>query len=122
MLAVSPSELAAIQAECASVLDKPASIQRKVRVKDGRGSYTETWPTISPPGLMASLALPTPEHLQNYDFLIGAMDSWQVHLPYGTSVQAQDHITIEGLALEVQVIMTPQSYPGLTTVLAAAIR
>jgi hypothetical protein len=134
MLAVSAAELAAIQAEANSTLDKPATIWRDTTAGTTRDIYgssssdpanTGNYTQVAPTGnntLFCSVAEPTATHLQNYDYLIGAEATWLVKLPVGTTCQERDHIVVESQVLEVHVILTPRSYAALLTVLAAEIK
>lgn len=118
MLAVSAAELAAIRAEtAAAVLDLPCLIQRKTITRDSAGTATEIYATIAT--VNAGMTQPTAGQLQNYDYVIGSLASWQVQLPYGTDVKAQDHLVIGTDTLVVQVVLTPRSYSAVETVLAS---
>lgn len=121
------AELAQIQADLAAVVcDKPCQIWRAPLTTDGMGSPVRgTYAKIAPTGsntLYAGLTEPSAGQLQNYDFKIGSLAAWLVHLPYGTDTAAQDHLVIEGNTLEVHVILDPHSVPGLLKVLAAEIK
>lgn len=123
MLPVSAAELALIQSDTVTaVCDKVCVIKRATKTPDGFGSESEALVTISPDDLMAGMAQPTAGQLQNYDFLIGSLSAWQVHLPVGTDVQTQDTILIDGQTLTVQVVLDPQSYQALRTVLASEVK
>lgn len=119
---ISAAELARIQADtAAAALDKSCVIQRAtVPVKDGYGS--ETLPYVTIATVNAGMHQPNGTHLANYDYLIGSLATWEVKFAIGTDVQHQDHLVIEGQTLEVQVILTPRSYPALLTVLASEIK
>jgi hypothetical protein len=121
---VPPAELAQIQADlAAAVCDKPCVIQRSAGVTPGpTGAPVKNYQTISLPTLKAGLTQPTAGQLQNYDYLIGSLAAWQVKLPFGTDVQKQDYLIIEGKTLVVQVVLDPHSYPGLTPVLASEVK
>ncbi|MGH2506264.1 MAG: phage head completion protein [Ktedonobacteraceae bacterium] len=124
---VPASELLQIQADAAALLDKSCTIQRKTRMPDGAGSSTEVYTTTDT--VNAGLAQPTAGQLANYAFLIGSLKAWQVKLPVTspnthlpTDVQHQDHLVIDGQALEVQVVLTPRSYQALLVVLASEVQ
>ncbi len=116
------SELAKIQADvAAAALDKTCVIQRlPTSTPDSRGVPSGSYATIAT--VKAGMRQPTGTHLQNYDYLIAALATWLVQLPVGTDVRAQDHLLIENQTLEVQVILAPQSYPALLSVLASEIK
>lgn len=120
-MAIDASELALIQADLvAAVCDKTCQIQRRTLVSDGMGQGSETWNTIAT--VKAGMYEPNANQLANFDYLIGSLATWQVKLPYGTDVKAQDHLIIEGQTLVVQVDRDPHSVPGLLTVLASEIK
>jgi hypothetical protein len=121
---VPASELAQIRADLATaVCDKPCSIQRSAGVTAGpTGEAIKDYQTISPVDLMAGMTQPTGGQLANYDYLIGSLAAWQVKFPYGTDVQEQDYLLIEGQTLVVQVELDPHSYAGLTPVLATELK
>lgn len=121
---VPSAELAQIQADlAAAACDKPCVIQRSAGVTPGpTGAPVKNYQTISQPGLLVGLTQPTGGQLANYDYLIGALATWQVKLPIGTDVQKQDYLVIEGKTLVVQVVLSPQSYPGLLPVLASEVK
>lgn len=119
---LSAAELASIQSDAVkATCDKPCAIYRKTPTKDAIGSETDAWAQISPNGLMAGIAEPTANMLQNYDYLIGSMAAWHVRLPVGTNIMHQDHIVIGTHTLVVQKILEPRSYPALLSVLASEI-
>ena len=122
MLPVSAAELLAIQLEMASVVcDQPCQIWRKSSlVPDGYGTQSNGGYTLIAT-TTAGMSQPSGGQLQNYDYLIGSLSAWQVHLPYGTNVQHQDHLVIDSQTLEVQILLDPQSYQVLLTVLASEI-
>lgn len=131
MLAVSAAELAAIQAEANSTLDKTCDIWRDSGASTP-ASATAFGSSTSSPGntsnyakVHASVACsvnePTGTHLQNYDFLIGAEKTWMVRLPVGTDVLERDHLVVGTDTLEVHVLLQPRSYQALLTVLCAEI-
>lgn len=116
MLPISSAELASIRADIqAAAMDQLCQVQRKTRTPDGGGSSTEVWVTIAT--INVGITQPSATILQNYDFKIGSLSTWQVRLPYGTDVREQDHLVINGEDLIVQVLLDPRSYPGSTMVL-----
>lgn len=122
---VSARELQQIQADAAAAAcSLPCTIQRKAVTSDGMGQATETWSTITT--VTVGMAQPTANQLQNFDYLIGALATWQVKLPYGTNVKAQDHLLITGQftqqTLVVQVVLEPRSYAALLTVIASEVK
>jgi hypothetical protein len=126
MNSVSASELASIQAAAASVLDLPCIIQRKITTTfDGMGTSSDIYTTIAPlqgQTLFAGMAQPNGGQLANYAFIIGSLAAWQVKLPIGTDVQVLDQLIVAGQKMEVQVDLTPRSYPSLMTILASEVK
>ncbi len=121
MLAVSASELAAIQAEAASTLDQSCDIYPHVAGSDSYGSPVNSWPTKSAT-VACSMSQPTAGQLANYDYVIGDKAAWQVKFPVGTALNHQDHLVIDGETLEVHVLLQPRSYQALLTVIAVEIK
>lgn len=119
---ISPAEMLSIQADVAlAACDKDCQIQRlPTSTPDSRGVPSGVPTTIAT--VKAGMKQPTGNHLQNYDYLIAAMDTWLVQFPVGTDVRAQDNLVIEGRSLVVQIILAPQSYPGLLSVLASEVK
>lgn len=122
MLAVSQAELQLIQQELVSaVCDQTCSIYRKTApTPDGYGSSVPNYTHLS--DTVCGVGQPNATHLQNFDYMIGAEASYLVHVPVGTNLLAQDHIVTEAQTLEVHVLLTPESYQGLLSVLCAQIK
>jgi hypothetical protein len=115
------AEMAQIRADVAAVaLDLSCQIQRKAVTSDGMGQGSEVYNTVAT--VNVGMISPSATHLQNYDYLIGALSTWQVNFPYGTDVRAQDHLVIGSDTLVVQVNLSLQSYSSLTTVLASEVK
>jgi hypothetical protein len=116
-------ELAELQADIAAIAcDKTCVISRLSSfTPNSRGVPDETsYSTIAT--VSAGMRQPTGTHLQNYAYAIEALASWLVHFPVGTDVRKLDHLIIDGQTLEVQIILTPQSYPALLSVLASELK
>ncbi|SRR5579875_656963 len=121
-MSVTAAELAQIQADLvAQVLDKSVDLYEPVASTDAYGSPINTWPTLTST-TVCGMQQPTSTHLENYAFRIGAEASWLVHLPVGTVIDEQWHLIVEAQVLEVHVILAPQSYQGLLSVLCAEIK
>lgn len=119
------TELAQIRTDAvAAALDMTCVIQRKTITKDTLGQATEAWNTIAT--VKAGMTQPSAGELQNFNFMIEDLAAWNVKLPYGTNVAAQDHLLITGAysqqTLVVQVILEPRSYAALTTVIASELK
>lgn len=116
-------ELAQLQADAvAATCDTPCVIERPTKTKDAYGTESQTLTVVSPENLLVGLAQPSAGQLSNYDYLIGSLAAWQVKMPVGTDVAAQDILTIGTLSLTVQVLLNPRSYPALLTVLASEVK
>lgn len=122
MLPVSASELAQIQSDVsAAALDKTCQIQRlPASTPNSRGVPSGSYSTVAT--VACGMRQPTSTHLENYAYMIEALAAWLVQFPVGTDVRAQDHLLIEGQTLTVQVILSPQSYPGLLSVIAGELK
>lgn len=112
-MAITAVELLQIQTDFASVVcDTACVIKRKTLTKNGSGQASSTLNVVSPGDLMVGLTEPTGTQLQNYDYIVGSYATWQARFPFGTDVQAQDFLLVNGLTLTVQVILSPVSYAG----------
>ncbi len=120
---ISLAELTSIRSEAtAAVCDQTCQIFRStVPVTDAYSS-----PTNKNYGLLsttvAGMRQPSANQLQNYGFKIGSLAAWHVSLPNNTDVQELDHLVIAGETLEVQVLLTPQSYSIFANVLASEVK
>jgi hypothetical protein len=114
------SEMAAIRATAAAILSLPCLIQRKTITPSGGLGNQTTWTTIN--NLMAGMGQPSAGILQNYASRIGSLATWQIRLPYGTDVQEQDHLIIDGETLVVQVILTPNAFASTVSLLASEVK
>ena len=118
---ISASELAQIQSDvAAAACDKDCVIQRATTSNDGYGSQTETYSPVAT--VKAGMTQPSGGMLQNYAYAIQDLAAWQVKFAVGTDVRERDHLVIDGQTLEVHVILTPRSYQGLLTVIAAELK
>lgn len=116
---ITASELQQLQADIAAIaLDQTCQIQRlPSSIPNSRGVPSGTYTTIAT--VQCGMKQPTGTHLQNYDYLIGGVAAWLVQFPIDTDVRAQDHLVISGQDLTVQIVLAPQSYAALISVLAA---
>lgn len=118
---LSTAELAKLQTDFANaVCDKPCTIQRRTTTSGSAGEPVGSYNTIAT--VNAGMSQPTGGQLANYAYIIESLATWQVRLPYGTDVKAQDRLVIEGQTLVVQVVLDPHSYPVLLTVLASEVK
>jgi hypothetical protein len=114
------AELSQIQNDAvAAVCDKQCFIYRKTTTVGATGepigTYTLLYETV------AGINQPVAGLLQNYSLMLGSLAVSHVKLPTGTNIQHQDHLVIENHTLEVQVVLTPQSYSVFTNVLASEV-
>lgn len=119
-MAVSAAQLAAFQAATNRTMDQTCTIQREVQTPDGAGGHSSTWPAIAT--VACHVNQPTPQLLQNYDYLIGSQSAWLVRVPVGTNVREGDRLIVGGQTLKVQVILAPRSYPIALRLLAAEVQ
>lgn len=121
MLAVSAAELASIRADAQSAAcDQVCVISRKSATADGMGTGSDTYNVIAT--TVAGVRQPGAALLANYAFEIESLETLLVVLPYGTNVQHQDRLLIDGETLEVHVLLTPQSYSMLENVICAELK
>lgn len=122
MLAVSAAEMTAIRNEAAAATcDTACTIKRNTAgVADTYGTSTESLTTIAT--TTAGIAEPSASQLTNYAYKIGALATWLVQLPWGTSVQAGDLLIFPSHRLVVQIVLAPRSYDALTSVLATEVK
>lgn len=114
-------ELAQIQADAAqAACDQACTVQRFTRTPDAQGGGTPGWNTVAT--CNAGLSQPSAGQLQNYDYIVGSLATWQVKLPIGTNIQEQDRLVIAGQTLNVVKLLNPRSYPALITVLATEVK
>ena len=120
MLAISSVELASIQSDLNAILDKTCTIRRATTSGDTWGSQTASYTTVGT--CKCLVGQPTGGLLSNYEYIIGNLNTWMVRAPVGTDIREEDHLSIDGQTLTAQVVLTPKSYIGLITVLAAEIK
>jgi hypothetical protein len=84
------------------------------------GSSTETWALVET--TVVGMVQPSASLMQNYDYVIGSLASWELHFPVGIDVRYQDHAVIEDNTLEVHVVLEPRSYQAMLVVLAAEVK
>lgn len=114
------TELAAIRAAAAVVLDSLCVISYSVSsAPDGYGHTTTTWATRAT--VNASLRKPSAALVALYADRVGTLAQWVVHLPYGTTVNIGDRLTVDGQVMTVAADLSISSYSTLKTVLAAEI-
>lgn len=80
-------QLAAFRATASSALDiSGILVQSGALTDDGYGHQTEVWTTVAT--VAGSEAKPSAQVMQQYASRIGALASWVVRLPYGTTCHA----------------------------------
>ena len=122
-MGIPASELTALQAAAAGLLDTTADIQRNGSSTIDIGQPTEAFASILPGGIpvAAGLTAPTQAMLLQYADAIANQQAWVVKFKYGQDVKPKDRIVINSLTLEVQAVLSTRSYPTLTRVLASKI-
>lgn len=115
----SAAELAALQTATNASLDQTCTITRLTNGKDGTGYTTHTSTVIATTS--ARVSLPTGSYIQNLGDRMSDLKTWLVTLPVGTDVRTNDTLTVNGLALTVQTVFTPQSYQTAVRLLASEI-
>jgi hypothetical protein len=115
-----PAETAQLQADMvAAACDKTCQVYRKTTTS---GPSAEPLPNYTLNATtVAGMTQPGATLLQNYAALIGSLKTWHVKMPTGTDVRHQDRLLIEGVTLEVNVLLTPQSYSVFTNCLASEV-
>src|SRR5215469_10895690 len=86
--------LTALQGVANGSLDLSFTIKRATRTKDTTGHYSDTWNTIVT--VSGNLSQPPPAQLQNYDYLIGALDAWLVRVQVGNNLLPDDRLVTAG--------------------------
>lgn len=121
---ISLAELAAMQATSNSAGDLSIAIYRPNATQDAEGNVIKPWPAgwTLHATVNGNLAQPTASQLANYGYAIADLAAWMVRVPVGTDVQLGDRLLVNGMNLEVQIILVPQSYQASTRVLAAEVK
>jgi hypothetical protein len=117
---LSTRQLAELQNIAADVVcDLPCTIKRSMVVENAYGTGSETIAIIAE--TMAGMVAPTAGQIAQYADKLGTLTTWLVRLPYGTGVRRLDTLVIAGRSLIVQALLSPLSYPALTSVLATEV-
>lgn len=119
-MGVTAAQLAAFQAAANRSMDLSVAIYRATLTQDGEGNVSKSFTLHAT--VNGNLAQPTVGQLQNYGYAIADVATWVVRLPVGTDILLGDRLTVNGQNLEVQVVLTPQSYSTSTRVLAAEVK
>lgn len=94
------SELAAMRSTLTESLPDTAQVQRKTRVSDGMGGFTETWEVVATVACRVS-----PSGLSSQERAVaerlGSSRVWTITLPAQTGVQTPDRITVGSRSFEV---------------------
>lgn len=117
---ISNAELTAMQAVANSAMDQSIAINRATLSQGSTGNVTKTWTLHAT--VNGNLAQPTAGQLQNYGYAVADVATWMVRVPVGTDIKIGDRLTVSSMDLEVQVVLTPQSYSTSTRVLAAEVK
>lgn len=98
---ISATELAKIRSDAVkAVCDKKCIIRRNSQTFDSKGGSVDNYIDIADnvPCAMVGLSMPTQQFLA--DQPVG-IDSRTLHTPYGTDIQANDEIEIDGIEYKV---------------------
>lgn len=98
---ISTIELAKIRSDAGkAVFDKKCTIRRNSQTFDSKGGSADNYIDIADnvPCAMVGLSMPTQQFLA--DQPIG-IDSRTLHTPYGTDIQANDEVVIDGVEYKV---------------------
>src|SRR5579863_5154175 len=114
------AQLAAMQATVLQAFDLSCAVTRPALTSDGAGGSSATYSAVAT--VPCNLAQPSQQLLQAYDYLIGSLSAWVVGVPVGSDIQANDHLAVNGLVLQVHVVLDPKSYETRMRVLAAEVR
>jgi|SRR6185437_2643022 len=118
---LSADQLAQFQATATAAMDLSITIQRATLARTALGGQSESYSDHAT--VNGNLSQPTASLLQNYDYLIGDLATWQVRMPVGTDVQANDRLSVAGYPLmRVQVVLQPQSYQTAVRLLASEVK
>jgi hypothetical protein len=105
---ITASELTQLQATVSGSMDVSYTLKRAVYSADTYGQQSvSSYTTVSTGN--CTMAQPTAGQMQNYAFVIGSLDAWQIRLPYGVTAQRGDHLIIGGKTLVVQALMDLRS-------------
>lgn len=96
MNAISSIELNKLRSDAnRAVLDKKCTIMRNSQTFDSKGGSPDNYIDIADnvPCAMVGLSMPTQQVLAGQDV---GIDSRTLHTPYGTDIQVDDQVTING--------------------------
>lgn len=125
-MAISATELAALQAAVNATLDQTCAIQRNTPTSSAYGTRSDSWATVAT--VSCHVAKPSASIAQQYADRIGALAAWVVRLPasadvrVGDATHGSDQLVIGGkTTMRVQALLSPRSYPVATLVIAAEV-
>lgn len=119
---ISSAELSLMQADvAATAFDTSITIKRPAHTNDGTGHDVGALSTIAT--VSGTVSQPPAELMQNYSYLIGSQDAWQIRLPVGTNVRENDMLTVGGTSnMKVQVVLQPRARQTNLHLLAAKVQ
>ena len=118
---ITAAQLAAMQAAVNKAMDVSLTQKRDTQTQGPTKNVIHTYATVAT--LSGNLAQPSAQLLQNYDYRVGSQATWLVRVPVGTDLRASDQlITPDGNTLDVQILLTPTSYPTGIQALCAEIK
>ena len=115
------SDMQAFRDLAAEALRDDCLIQRDTAgTPDDYGTDSEGLTTVAT--VKCLTAAPTAGQLATYAEKIGNLSSWQVRMPFGTSVLINDGLTIDGQTMRVQAdLSSEQTYAMYMVVLASEV-
>lgn len=114
-------QLTAAQATAKASLDVSLDQQRNAPTQGPTGNVIDSYAHVAT--LSANLAQPSAQLLANYEYRVGDQASWLVRVPVGTDLRAGDRlVTTDGNTLDVQVLLTPQSYQTAIQAICAEVK
>jgi head-tail adaptor len=100
--------MALMTATVTSTLPDSIQVQRKGRVADGAGGYTETWTTLS---TVVARVDPMQERVAEslYAERVSSHKRWMIVMPLGTDVVEKDRLVFKGQTIQVDRVLSKAS-------------
>ena len=114
-------QLTAAQSVVNHALDVSLDQQRNTPSQGPTGNVIDSYAHVAT--LSANLAQPSAALLAHYESRVGDQATFLVRVPVGTDLRAGDRlITSDGQTLDVQVLLTPQSYQTAIQAICAEVK
>ena len=115
-------QLTAMRTAVNTVMDVTFTQKRTTQTQGPTGNVIDSYSTVNA-ALAGNLAQPSGDLLANYEYRVGSQATWMVTVPVGTDLRAGDRlVTSDGNTLDVQVLLTPESYQTAIQALCAEIK